>query len=99
MPDVIVIATAKARPDKEKDLERALREVAQPTRQQPGCVRFSLYRSEHNPSVIVGVERWTSKADHDRHLRGPHFQKLAAAMGTIIEGPPQMLWYEIVDEE
>jgi quinol monooxygenase YgiN len=70
MPDVVVIATAKAKPGNESELERALREVAKPTRQQPGCVRFSLYRSEDDPGVVVGVERWKTKADHDRHLQG-----------------------------
>lgn len=99
MPDVIVIATAKAKPGKENELERALHEVAKPTRQQPGCMRFSLYRSEDDPGVIVGVERWKSKADHERHLQGPHFQKLAAAMGDIIAGPPQVVWHEIIDED
>ncbi len=98
MPDVIVIAMAKAKPGKEEELERALREVAQPTRQQPGCVGFSLYRSEQDPGVIVGIERWKSKADHERHLQGAHFQKLGAAMGNIIAGPPQILWHEIIDE-
>jgi quinol monooxygenase YgiN len=98
MADVIVIATARAKPGKEKDLERALREVTQPTRQQPGCVRFSLYRSQEDPAVIVGVERWKSKEDHDRHLEAPYFQKLAAAMGGIIAAPPQIVWHEILDD-
>lgn len=98
MPDVVVIATAKAKAGKEKDLERVLREVANPTREQPGCVRFSLYRSEEDPSVVVGVERWKSKADHDRHMQGRHFQKLGAAMTDIITGPPQIVWHEIIDE-
>jgi quinol monooxygenase YgiN len=98
MPDVVVLATAKAKPGKESELERVLREVAKPTRQQPGCVRFSLYRSEDDPGVIVGVEQWKTKADHDRHLQGPHFQKLAAAMGNIVAEPPRIAWHEIVDE-
>lgn len=99
MPDVVVIATAKAKPGREKELERALREVARPTREQPGSVRFSLYRSQEVPAIIVGIERWRSKEDHERHLQGPHFKKLAAAMGEIIAGPPQIEWYEILDDE
>jgi len=98
MPDVVVIATAKAKPGKESELERALREVAKPTRQQSGCVRFSLYRSEDDRGVIVAVERWKTKADHDRHLQGPHFQKLAAAMGNIVADSPRIVWHEIIDE-
>src|SRR5438105_3713959 len=36
--DLIVIASAKAQPDEVGTLEQALREVAGPTRLQPGCV-------------------------------------------------------------
>jgi quinol monooxygenase YgiN len=97
MSDAIVMATAKAKPGKEKDLERALREVAQPTRQQPGCTGFSLYRSQDSPGAIVGFERWATKADHERHLRGAHFQNPASAMADIIAGPPKIPWYEIID--
>ena len=32
-------------------------------------------------------------------MPGGHFQKLAAAMGDIVAGPPQIGWHEIIDEE
>ena len=43
--DVIVIASAKAKPGNGKEVEQALGDVAEPTRAQPGCVLFSLFRS------------------------------------------------------
>lgn len=96
--DLIVIASAKAMPGKEKELERALRDVAGPTRSQPGSVQFSLHRSVTDPAVIVGFERWASKQDHDRHLQGTHVQKLMAAMSGILAEPPQIQSYEILEE-
>jgi len=99
MSDLIVIASAKAKPGKEKELERALRDVAKPTRAQPGSVGFSLYRSEADSAVIIAFERWASKEDHDRHLKGAHVQKLMAAMANLLAEPPQIASYEIVDEK
>jgi quinol monooxygenase YgiN len=96
--DLIVLASAKAKPGKEKDLERALRDVGAPTRAQPGSVAFSLYRSTDDPTVIVGVERWASAADHDRHLQGAHVRKLMSAMAEILAEPPHIVSYEILDE-
>jgi quinol monooxygenase YgiN len=96
--DPIVVASAKAKPGKEKELEEALREVAAPTLAQPGCIAFSLHRSVDDPAVIIGIERWSSKADHDRHLQGPHFQKLGNALANLLAEPPQIMWYEIMDE-
>jgi len=96
--DLIVIASAKAKPGKEKELEKALLDVAKPTRSQPGSLAFSLYRSKENTSVMIGFERWASEKDHDKHLQGAHVQKLMAAIADTLAEPPQILSYEILDE-
>ena len=96
--DILVIASARAKAGKERQLEMALRDVAKPTRAQPGSIAFSLYRSNENPAVIVGFERWASKEDHARHLRGAHVQKLMAAMADILAEPPNITTYEVLDE-
>ena len=97
--DLIVFASARAKPGKEKDLERALRNVAGPTRSQPGSVAFSLYRSQENPAMILALERWGSKTEHERHLQGTHVQKLMSAMADILAEPPQISSFDILDEE
>lgn len=96
--DLIIIASATAKPGKEADLERALRDVAAPTRAQPGCVQFILYRSTANRSTIIGFERWASARHHEQHLAGPHVQTLMARMADVLAEPPNITAYEIVDE-
>ena len=96
--DLVVIASAKAKPGKESELERALQEAATPTRQQPGCVSFSLLHSTDDPSVIVGFERWASEQDHERHLQGAHIQTLMAKMGPILAEAPVIRSYRVKDE-
>jgi quinol monooxygenase YgiN len=55
--EIVVLATAKAKPGKEADLEQALRDVAAPTRAQRGCLQFELYRSAQDPAAITAFER------------------------------------------
>lgn len=93
-----VIATAKAKPGKEGDLEAALREVADPTRAQAGCVAFSLYRSKDAKGTIIGFERWASAADHQKHLQGAHVQRLMGRMANILAEAPSIVAYEVIDE-
>src|SRR5215510_16609707 len=95
--DLAVIATARAQPGKEKELERALQEAAGPTRLQPGCVSFSLYRLSENPTVVVGLERWASFKHHERHLGGVHIQRLMSAIILILPEPPEIASYEVLD--
>jgi quinol monooxygenase YgiN len=96
--DMIILAEARARPGKEEELARALREVAGPTRQQPGCVGFSLWRRQDAPATIVGFERWASRGDHQRHLKGAHVELLMRRMADILAEPPRIVAYELLDE-
>jgi quinol monooxygenase YgiN len=95
--DLVVLATAKAKPGKEADLEHALREAAVPTRAQPGCVQFALLRSTAARSTILGFERWSSEADHDRHLQGAHVKRLMGRMADLLAEPPNIVSYEILE--
>jgi steroid delta-isomerase-like uncharacterized protein len=96
--DLIVIAEARAKAGNEGALETALRDVAGPTRAQPGSVAFSLLRDQGDPSVIVGFEHWTSADAHDRHLQGAHVQRLMAAMTPLLAEPPRIVAYELLDD-
>ena len=93
--DLIVIATALARSGHEAGLERALRDVAAPTRAQPGCVSWSLYRAG---ATLVAVERWASREAHGRHLEGAHVQELMRKMADLLAAPPSIVEYAIVED-
>jgi quinol monooxygenase YgiN len=96
--DLIVIASAKAKPGEGSELNRALLEAAGPTRRQLGCVSFSLYHSVHDPTTIIGFERWATERDHEQHLRGAHVQILMSKMSELLAEPPVILSYGITDE-
>jgi len=96
--DIIVLAAAKAKPGKEAELERAWREVAAPTRAQPGCVQFSLLRSTEDRAIFVGFERWESEEDHQTHLQGAHMQKLMGRMAELLAEPLTVVAYEVLDD-
>jgi quinol monooxygenase YgiN len=67
-------------------------------RSQPGCIRFGLYRQQDADATIVGIERWASAEDHDSHLAGAHFQRLASRMADLIAEPPHIVTYSVIDE-
>lgn len=94
--DLIVIATAKAKPGKEAALAAALSDVAAPTRAQRGAVSWSLYRAG---ATLVAVERWSSRELHDRHLQGPHAQVLMGRMADLLAEPPSIVEHEIVVDD
>jgi len=96
--DLIVLARATAKPGKEAELESALRECAGPTRAQPGCVQFQLFRAANDPATLVGYERWASELYHQQHLKGAHVQRLMERMADILAAPPEIVAYAAIDE-
>jgi quinol monooxygenase YgiN len=94
--DLIIIATAKAKPGREAALTAALSDVAAPTRAQPGAVSWALYRAG---ATLVAVERWSSRELHDRHLQGPHVQALMGRMADLLAEPPSIVEHEIVVDD
>ena len=53
---ILIIASVTAKAGKEAELAAALREVAGPTRSQPGCIRFGL-RRDHRGHRALGLRR------------------------------------------
>jgi quinol monooxygenase YgiN len=92
--EYIVIASATAKVGRQAELEHALLEVQGPTRAQAGCRMFQLLRQSDNPLTIVGLERWSSRADHENHMKGPHFRLLAQRMTGILERSPTVISYQ-----
>ncbi len=98
MGAMTVIATATAKPGREDDLERALRESIPPSHQEPGCLRFALHRSTQDPAVLVAVERWESKEAWDAHMASPHIQRVMETTPDLLAGPPDVRVLELLPE-
>ncbi len=96
MAELTVIAKAKAKPGCEKDLERELMAVMEPTHREPGCIRYVLHRSVDDSAVFTMVERWDSKDSLDLHLASPHIKALFAKMPMLISSAPELSIYEII---
>jgi len=89
--EFVVVATARSVPGREDDLERALRDVGGPTREQPGCLRWELFRSAEDPGTLTAIEWWASAADHERHLQGDHVKTLFTRFDGILAAPPEIV--------
>jgi quinol monooxygenase YgiN len=90
--EIIVLATIKAQSGKQTDLEQALRDVVTPTRAQPGCLQFELYRSAQDPAMMTAFEHWISSETHDHHLQGEHVKTLMKRFDGVVATPPEFVF-------
>lgn len=88
MSEITVVARAKVQPGHEDEVERALRENASASRDESGCVSYSVLRGDDG--VFMTVERWRTRADADQHMTTPHVQTLLQKIGPVLAAPPEI---------
>ncbi len=98
MPELTVVAKAKAKPGREADLERELRAIVAPTHSESGCLRYTLHRSLEDPTLFITIERWISKEAIDKHFGAPHIQSLLSKAADLLTGLPEITVFQMLQE-
>lgn len=88
MPDLNVVAVITAQPGSADQVRVALQALVEPTRAEPGCVKYELFGSGIDPDVFITVEEWRSSADLEAHLQTDHVQTALARAGELLAAPP-----------
>ncbi len=83
-----MVAVLTAKPGAEETVQDALSELVVPTRAEPGCLGYELYRSAADPSTFVTIETWRSQDDLDAHMQTPHIARALQATGDALAHPP-----------
>lgn len=96
MSEICVIARAKAKPGKEKELEAAMRAVVNPTRQEAGCKSYVLQVGETDNSFYQMNEIWSSRETWEAHLQMPYILDLFKKVPDLVVAPPEMLVFRPV---
>jgi len=71
--NVTVIYTA--RPGKGDELERHLRAMLIPTREEPGCLYYRLFRSDSERNDFALLESYESNQAFESHKASEHFKR------------------------
>lgn len=95
-PSIRVVARFRARPDRVSALEALAKGLLAPTRAEPGCVRYELWRDRGDPARFAMVEEWRSQADLDLHFKTAHFLKAKDALPDLLAAPLEITTFELV---
>ena len=92
---LVLVVGMKAQEGKEDDLVAALRELADASRQEPGCEHYIPTQHAENPRSFLLYEQYVDKDALDAHAASEHFQRIA--VGTfpeLLDGPRERTFYE-----
>jgi quinol monooxygenase YgiN len=85
--ELFLFARFHARPGREAALLEAIRAVEAPTRLEPGCLDYRIFRSVRVPGELWIHTRWRDRAAFDLHAALPHTVQFLAAVEPLIDHP------------
>jgi quinol monooxygenase YgiN len=85
--ELFIFARFHARAGKENAVEQALREVTDPSRKEPGCLSFHVFRSTREPRLFYIHSRWRDEAAFDTHAGLPHTVRFLERVEQLIDHP------------
>ncbi len=88
MTPFTVIATIKARPEAEEQVQQELRALVEPTRSEEGCINYDLHRSVEEPGTFMFYENWDNRVVWERHMQSSHlatYQKNTEGLVAVFE--------------
>lgn len=91
-----VVARITARPDMVAEVQALLLGLLEPTRREPGCLRYTLLRNSADPTDFTFVEEWADQVALDTHLAAPHLQATGAAVTPLLAAPLDIRSYTLV---
>ncbi len=85
--ELFIFARFHAREGQETAVAAALREVAAPSRQEPGCVAIGAYRSTREPRLFYIHSGWVDEAAFEVHAELPHTVQFLERIQPLIDHP------------
>ncbi|WP_416730686.1 putative quinol monooxygenase [Fictibacillus sp. JL2B1089] len=81
---ITINAILKAKPGKEESLREELIKVVQASRQEEGCISYTLHESTENPETFVFYENWRDEDALSRHIESDHYKDYRTNIETLV---------------
>ncbi len=76
-----------ARPGQEASLREALTRLTRQSREECGCLEYTLLEDREDPARLSIYERWADVAAIDAHDRTPHVAAFVARFDELLAEP------------
>ena len=88
-----VIARIQARPEKIEEMRALLTSLIEPTRAEPGCLRYELLHNLTDPTDFTFVEEWRDDSALESHFNTEHIKGALARLQELAAEPLDLRRY------
>lgn len=94
---VSIFASFVPKPGHEADVERILRGMLKPTREEPGCRRYDLFRDRDDAAGFHLFEIYDDFAAVEHHRTTEHYKAYRASIEAHLASPIQAVLMNTID--
>lgn len=91
---VVLHAEAVIKEHKTAEFRGHAKSMLEPTRAEPGCLKYDFFVSTEDPHKFIFVEYWESEAHLQAHFETPHFKVFSSNIGDLVAEPPTLTLVE-----
>jgi (4S)-4-hydroxy-5-phosphonooxypentane-2,3-dione isomerase len=87
-----IFVTLKIDPSqRDRFLEAASDDATSSVRDEPGCLRFDIFRDRADPDTYHFLEVYADDEAFNAHGQTPHFARWRAAAAQVVAEPPTLI--------
>jgi len=90
---VHIVAHIVARDGEESRVQAQLEKLIEPTRAEPGCIKYELFVNREKPGDFVFMEEYASDAAFQAHMDSKHVAAAIAEAVPLLGAPPDIRRY------
>ena len=92
-----IVSRRIIRPACIEQFQSLAREMVRASREEAGCLGYSLCQSSSDPRVHAFIERWADQAALDAHGKSAHFQRIIPQFVELTEERPPVEYFEVLE--
>jgi quinol monooxygenase YgiN len=97
MTGISVIASFNPKAGQEAEVEKILRDMCAPTRGEPGCDRYDLYRVNGAQPQFVLLEDYRDQTALESHRQTEHYKSYRSRITDLLSEPIKVMVLSGVD--
>lgn len=94
--EIGVVVHFEAKPGKEAELLKLMTELLEPTRKEPGCLRYELNQEIENSAAFTFVEKFISRQDFETHVKQSYSARFGGLAEPLIQSKKVRLSHELL---
>ena len=96
MSNIHVLARHFARPETADEMRRILLGLIEPSRAEPGCLKYELLQNADDPTDFTFVETFASDEALMLHAAAPYIAGLAPRLKELVARPSEVSRYRAI---